>query len=167
MAIYTSAKVAGVRGIFRSDNEGASWVRINDDQHQYAWTGKAITGDPRVYGRVYFATNGRGIIYGDLNSGAAMIAQSAPLQKPKAMLSVTPNPTSGHELNFRFEGDKTHVIAVSVSDFKGQRFVQRLFRKSDFENNNASLKLPGLRKGLYLLHLNSGERTYTTRFLVE
>ena len=41
------------------------WVRINDDQHQYAWTGNTITGDPRIYGRVYFGTNGRGIIYGD------------------------------------------------------------------------------------------------------
>jgi xyloglucan-specific exo-beta-1,4-glucanase len=65
-AIYISAKVAGVRGIFRSDNTGRRWVRINDDQHQYAWTGSVITGDPRVYGRVYFGTNGRGIIYGDL-----------------------------------------------------------------------------------------------------
>jgi xyloglucan-specific exo-beta-1,4-glucanase len=64
-AIYTSATIGGIRGIFRSDNAGASWVRINDDDHQYAWTGAAITGDPRIYGRVYVATNGRGIIYGD------------------------------------------------------------------------------------------------------
>jgi xyloglucan-specific exo-beta-1,4-glucanase len=64
-ALYASARIGGVRGIFRSDNAGRSWVRLNDDQHQYAWTGAAITGDPRVYGRVYVATNGRGIIYGE------------------------------------------------------------------------------------------------------
>lgn len=62
-ALYLTAKVAGVRGIFRSDDGGRRWHRINDDRHQYAWTGAAITGDPRVYGRVYLATNGRGIIY--------------------------------------------------------------------------------------------------------
>jgi hypothetical protein len=65
VALYTSAKIGGVRGIYRSDDAGASWVRVNDDQHQYAWTGAAITGDPRVYGRVYVATNGRGILYGE------------------------------------------------------------------------------------------------------
>ncbi|MFE1906334.1 cellulose binding domain-containing protein [Streptomyces gardneri] len=64
-ALYTSAKIGGVRGIFRSTDAGASWVRINDDAHQWGWTGGAITGDPRVYGRVYVSTNGRGIIYGD------------------------------------------------------------------------------------------------------
>jgi len=65
MAIYISGQVDGVRGIYRSTTMGASWVRINDDQHQYAWTGDAITGDPRIYGRVYLGTNGRGILYGD------------------------------------------------------------------------------------------------------
>ena len=64
-ALYTSARIDGERGIFRSDDVGRHWVRINDDRHQYAWTGQVITGDPRVYGRVYFGTNGRGVIYGE------------------------------------------------------------------------------------------------------
>lgn len=64
-ALYTSAKIRGVRGIFRSDDAGRAWVRVNDDRHQYAYTGAAITGDPRVYGRVYIGTNGRGVIYGE------------------------------------------------------------------------------------------------------
>ncbi|MEU1199050.1 cellulose binding domain-containing protein [Streptomyces sp. NPDC005813] len=63
--LYTSAKIGGVRGIFRSTDKGATWTRINDDAHQWGWTGAAITGDPRVYGRVYVSTNGRGIVYGD------------------------------------------------------------------------------------------------------
>jgi hypothetical protein len=63
--LYTSAKIGGVRGIFRSTDKGATWTRINDDAHQWGWTGAAITGDPRVYGRVYLSTNGRGVVYGD------------------------------------------------------------------------------------------------------
>lgn len=63
--LYTSAKIGGVRGIFRSTDQGSTWTRINDDAHQWGWTGASITGDPRVYGRVYVSTNGRGVIYGD------------------------------------------------------------------------------------------------------
>ncbi|MFM9699568.1 cellulose binding domain-containing protein [Streptomyces europaeiscabiei] len=63
--LYTSARIGGVRGIFRSTDKGATWTRINDDAHQWGWTGAAITGDPRVYGRVYVSTNGRGVVYGD------------------------------------------------------------------------------------------------------
>ncbi|RKN38153.1 cellulose binding domain-containing protein [Streptomyces hoynatensis] len=63
--LYSSGVVDGTRGIYRSVDAGGTWVRINDDEHQWAWTGAAITGDPRVFGRVYVSTNGRGVIYGD------------------------------------------------------------------------------------------------------
>jgi xyloglucan-specific exo-beta-1,4-glucanase len=66
MALFTSGVIGGVHGIFRSDDSGATWVRINDDQHQYGSTNADITGDPRIYGRVYFSTNGRGAIFGDI-----------------------------------------------------------------------------------------------------
>jgi photosystem II stability/assembly factor-like uncharacterized protein len=68
MALYTSAKINNIRGIFRSDDEGENWIRINDDNHQYGCTNSTITGDPRIYGRVYIGTNGRGIIYGDITA---------------------------------------------------------------------------------------------------
>jgi len=63
-ALYLAGKVGGVQALFRSDDNGATWLRINDDQHQYGWINH-VTGDPRIYGRVYFGTGGRGIIYGD------------------------------------------------------------------------------------------------------
>lgn len=63
-AIFVVGRLNGVYGFYRSDDAGATWVRINDYQHQF-FTIDAITGDPRIYGRVYLGTSGRGIIYGD------------------------------------------------------------------------------------------------------
>ncbi|WP_406323169.1 1,4-beta-glucanase [Streptomyces sp. NBC_01637] len=67
-AIFQTGRVSatfdGV-AVLRSDDAGATWVRINDDNHQWGWTGEVITGDPRIHGRVYLGTNGRGIQYAD------------------------------------------------------------------------------------------------------
>src|ERR1035437_2929525 len=55
----------GSTGIYRSDNGGVSWSRIHDYLHQYGLGSiHDFCADPRVFGRVYFGTEGRGIIYG-------------------------------------------------------------------------------------------------------
>ena len=64
-AAYLAGSVNDTRGLFRSDDAGATWSEISDAKHQFA-TVQAITGDPRVYGRVYVGTNGLGIVYGDI-----------------------------------------------------------------------------------------------------
>ncbi|WP_071659702.1 sialidase family protein [Streptomyces humi] len=64
-AVYLVGSTDSGTAVHRSDDEAGSWTRINDDRHQWGWTGQAVTGDPRVYGRVYLATNGRGIQYGE------------------------------------------------------------------------------------------------------
>ena len=92
-ALYTIATIGGVAGIFRSDDGGASWVRINDNQHQWGNIGQAITGDPRVYGRVYVGTNGRGIIYGDL-SGVTPPPPTTTTAPPTTTTTVPPTTTT-------------------------------------------------------------------------
>jgi len=63
-ALYIVGLVGNAEGLFRSDDEGHTWIRINDAAHGFGGI-RVITGDPRVYGRVYFGTGGRGIFYGD------------------------------------------------------------------------------------------------------
>lgn len=69
-AVYLagSVLVAGAAtytwGTYRSDDAGASWQRIDDPQHQFGYL-NCLAGDPRLPGRVYLGTSGRGIVYGD------------------------------------------------------------------------------------------------------
>jgi len=62
--IFLIGVVRGVNDAFRSDDDGTTWSRITDDKHRFA-TMNNICGDPRIYGRVYLGTNGRGILVGD------------------------------------------------------------------------------------------------------
>lgn len=55
-------------GLYWSTDEGRTWSRINDDNHQFGGTGNGafVYGDFNVYGRVYMSTVGLGVVYGDL-----------------------------------------------------------------------------------------------------
>ncbi len=63
-AIYLAGRIDATTGLFRSADGGAIWTCINDSRHQFGWL-NVITGDPKVSGRVYLGTGGRGIIYGE------------------------------------------------------------------------------------------------------
>lgn len=66
-AVYAMGSVGEDKeGIYRSDDKGETWVRLNDEQHLFGNLTSYISGDSKVYGRVYFATNGRGIVMGDI-----------------------------------------------------------------------------------------------------
>jgi xyloglucan-specific exo-beta-1,4-glucanase len=70
-AIFIWGTVDDVEGIFRSDDECTNWVRVNDDAHEFGGPGNGgeVIGDPRIYGRVFMTTAGRGIVFGDLING--------------------------------------------------------------------------------------------------
>ncbi len=62
--LYLSGDVHGTKGVYRSSDEGKTWVRIDDPEHAYGYV-SPISGDPRVAGRVYLGTNGFGVVVGD------------------------------------------------------------------------------------------------------
>ena len=69
-AVYIWGTVGGVRGIYRSIDQGSNWIRINDNNHQYGGPGNGqfVIGDMNEYGRVYMSTAGRGIVTGSISS---------------------------------------------------------------------------------------------------
>ena len=64
--IWGAMSGSSTRGLYRSTDAGASWVRINDDAHQYGGpgNGQLVVGDMNAEGMVYMSTVGRGLVYG-------------------------------------------------------------------------------------------------------
>ncbi|MFT3754639.1 MAG: cellulase [Pseudoxanthomonas sp.] len=63
--LFVYGQIAGKTGLYRSDNNGKRWRRIDNDAQRFGGMIRHVTGDPRLHGRVYFGTEGRGIWYGD------------------------------------------------------------------------------------------------------
>jgi hypothetical protein len=61
-AIYVVGTLNGVSGVYHSDDGGATWVRYNDDAHQYGGF-RTIAADWNTYGRIYVSATGRGLVY--------------------------------------------------------------------------------------------------------
>ncbi len=82
--IYIWGTVGGVTGVFSSIDQGVTWIRVNDNSHQYGGTGNGqfVIGDWNIYGRVYMSTVGRGIAYADIATPAPveLVSFSAALE---------------------------------------------------------------------------------------
>jgi photosystem II stability/assembly factor-like uncharacterized protein len=64
--LFAIGSMGTLRAIWRSDDSGQTWIRLNDDQHEWGRRFRCIAGDPRIFGRVYVGTDGRAILYGDI-----------------------------------------------------------------------------------------------------
>ncbi|MEO1497524.1 MAG: hypothetical protein AAFV43_10280 [Planctomycetota bacterium] len=70
--LYGRANGDAGRGVYRSNDEGATWERIGTSESGIANSPQVMTADPDRYGVVYIGTNGRGV------------ARSAPAAAPIA-----------------------------------------------------------------------------------
>ena len=59
--LYFAGDLGGTKGIYRSADDGQTWVRLDDKDHEYGVV-TPLSGDPRVPGRVYLGTNGFGVV---------------------------------------------------------------------------------------------------------
>lgn len=72
--------------MFRSEDIGVTWTRINDSTHQFGGPGNAqlIDGDMNVFGRVFMSSVGRGVVYGDLVSSPVQAKRISMVNKLEA-----------------------------------------------------------------------------------
>lgn len=61
-SVYLVGVINNVWGVYRSDNGGGSWTRVNDDKNQFGGIGP-IAADQNIAGRVYVGGGGRGVLF--------------------------------------------------------------------------------------------------------
>ncbi|WOZ36318.1 X2-like carbohydrate binding domain-containing protein [Paenibacillus polymyxa] len=121
-AVFIVGKIDGTRGFYRSDDAGTNWVRINDDKHQYARV-TTIIGDPRVYGRAYLGTNGRGILVADRVSGDQPSTGQASITPTAATYEVA-NSNTDITVKLTLNGNTLEAIKQgSVALNKGEDYT--------------------------------------------
>lgn len=131
-ALYIwGAANGGPVGIYRSIDKGATWIRVNDDAHQFGGPGNGnfVVGDFNVYGRVYMSTVGRGLIFGEAAGSHVAVGRipvsSASLRRDGAQLLAP--------------------AEIVLTDLRG-----RTLRRSVPFQGGARLGLAGLPRGVYL-----------------
>jgi xyloglucan-specific exo-beta-1,4-glucanase len=113
--LFIWGTVSGDTGLFRSTDKGATWLRMNDDAHEFGGASMLI-GDMNVDGRVYMgASGGRGLIYWD----AATLSIDDISKESNFSIDFYPNPFVN---GFKVEAKKSNEpIRVSIFDMTGKK----------------------------------------------
>ena len=137
-SVYILGKVNNVYGIYRSDDSLATWKRINDDQHQFG-TIHYLAGDMNTYGRVFMATEGRGIIYGAPAGTNSVRFSSLQIRVTQSRISYCGN----------------KIIASGVAPLELLDLSGRVVRVGLSAGGVMELKLSGLTHGIYFARCGS------------
>ncbi|ORX36535.1 Oligoxyloglucan reducing end-specific cellobiohydrolase [Piromyces finnis] len=99
--VYIVGKYDGYYGVYRSTDLGNTWTLLNDDNHQWGVYNSKVIGDPNIFGRVYIATNGRGVVVGDDTSVVSNSNNNTPhrqttTKKKTTTKTISSSPTSSN-----------------------------------------------------------------------
>ena len=137
-SVYILGKVNNVYGIYRSDDSLATWKRINDDQHQFG-TIHYLAGDMNIYGLVFLACEGRGIIYGAPEGTSGVRFSSRQIRSTQSRIS--------------YNGNK--IIASEAAPLELLNLSGRVVRVGSSVGGVTELKLSGLTHGVYFARCGS------------
>lgn len=141
--VFIWGTVSGVTGLFRSTDQGTTWLRLNDDEHEFGGA-SFLVGDMNVPGRVYMAAGGgRGVIYWydvtiPQEPGPVTAIHSGEISR----VEMYPNPT-GSTMVIPNAG---HIRRINILDDQG-----RLIRSVDNHGDRVTISLEGQPAGMYLI----------------
>ncbi|NLB63848.1 MAG: hypothetical protein GX801_07055 [Fibrobacter sp.] len=137
----------GTQGVFRSDDNGTSWTRVNDDNHQFGGVDR-IGADPCIYSRIYISGSGRGIIYGqEPGSVNTSCSERSDFNKPT---KLAPKPSITYSWQ-RQQNMITSKQSLTLRNVQGRIVEHSLSGEVNLTNHKA---------GIYLLQVGNSPQNY-------
>jgi xyloglucan-specific exo-beta-1,4-glucanase len=157
--VFIWGTVSGVTGLFRSTDKGATWLRINDDDHEFGGA-TFLIGDKNVAGRVYQAPNGgRGLIYWE-PTGTTNTVESFIKNANQFNFEIYPNPLSDGKFTVALP-EIANNVTVSIFNMQGKLVYQR--DASGLMQLEPDLHL---NSGVYLVKVNTDKLNVTKKLIV-
>jgi xyloglucan-specific exo-beta-1,4-glucanase len=113
-AVYIWGTVDGNEGLYLSADEGATWNRINDSEHEWGGPGNGqfVVGDMNDPGRAFMSTAGRGVVY----ARADYLLSSSSLTVPVgSSTQITPWVFNGSIVEWTWNSGDTNIAKVDTT----------------------------------------------------
>jgi hypothetical protein len=117
--IFIWGTVNGITGLFRSTDKGTTWLRMNDNTHQFGGL-ELLVGDMNVFGRLY--TGGGGIIYWE-DQSISIKASKNPVCQGESNIAFSIPKIQGARYKWTYSGtgatinnDTLNAISINFSN---------------------------------------------------
>ena len=112
--LYVFGVASGQWGVYRSNDFGLNWVRINDNNNYVGNSPTYMGADRQEYGRVYVGNNGSGLFYGAISGGTIPDPDPNPIPGENVVL-VRAKMVSGSGGNIELQIDDTSVVTWTLT----------------------------------------------------
>lgn len=124
--VFVYGTVDNTVGIFRSDDLGVTWVKINIPNPAIGNEVTVMEGDRQVWGRVYIGNGGSGVFYGETLASEG--TDFEPPTQPTNLAAIWQTATT-IKLSWRASTDNTGVVGYNV--YSGPTLVGSTLSPSD------------------------------------
>ncbi|MBC7765326.1 MAG: exo-alpha-sialidase [Hyphomonadaceae bacterium] len=106
--VFVYGTIDNTIGIFRSDDMGTNWVRVNVSNSTAGNDPNCMGADRQIFGRVYIGTNGSGILFGE--------PVTTPEESPPPITTPPPAPTINPVAYWKFDENTGATVADSAGN---------------------------------------------------
>jgi len=157
--IFVQASMNGTWAYYRSTDHGATWVRINDDAHQYGYAGSSfIVADQGTYGRMYISTHCMGIAYGEITTPTGIVNHSQQQITANSAFPVRVTQSEGFH-DIEIESRNPQSVKISILDIQGRTAATPVASRTATGSVHARWTHGNARPGAYILHVEGDHQT--------